>query len=110
MHDELPAFRKVKRSYAASFIHGVLSGPRGSALRQLIEYDDNHYRAIFAADYFQMTDGRSEPSKSQWSTLKKKIKRRNRSAFIFRQHGGANCQTGDPVERCLYLDFGFLLD
>ncbi len=110
MRDELPQFRKVKRSHAASFIHAVLSSPRGSALRQLIEYDDHHYRAIFSADYFQLTDGRREPSKSQWNTLKKKIKRRNRSAFIFRRHGDADCQTARPAENCLYLDFGFLLD
>ena len=110
MRDELPLFRKVKRSYASSLIHGVLSSPRGAALQQLIEYDDHHFRAVFAAEYFQLREGQPEPSKSQWNTLKKKIKRRNRSIFVFREQGKTDCGDGQSAEPCLYLDFGFLLD
>ncbi len=112
MRTELPTFRRVKKTYAATVIHGVLSGPRGSALLELIEYDDHHYRAIFAASYFQMALGKDIPSKSQWNTLKKKLKRRNRSIFVFREHGQIDCASvgaAQPERICLFLDFGFLL-
>lgn len=113
MSADLPVFRKVKRSYAAGLANNVLSSPRGAALLRLIEYDDNHYRAIFDQNYFQMQDGKSAPSKSQWSTLKKKFKRRNRSIFVFRAHGELPCQQASRADKgrtCLFLDFGFMLD
>lgn len=113
MRDTLPAFRKVKRSYAASFIHNVLSSGRGAALQQLIAYDDNHFRAVFRSTYFVLNAGQRVPSKSQWNTLKKKIKRRNRSAFVFREYGETDCGgqgANEAGETCFYLDFGFLLD
>ncbi len=113
MNNELPHFRKVKRSYAASIIHSALSGPAGSALLELIEYEDHHFRAIFSLKYFQLHDGAHLPSKSQWNTLKKKLKRRNRTIFVFREYGQIDCgKPGDSRtgQSCLYLDFGFLWD
>ena len=112
MRGELPEFRKVKRSYAASIIHGVLSGPRGSSLLELVEYDDHHYRAVFSSKNFQSAAGNGLPSKSQWNTLKKRLKRRDRSIFVFRDHGPIECgaSLSDPSgATCLYLDFGFLM-
>ena len=79
MSKELPRFRKIQRRYAAAIIRDTLSGPRGSALLQLIEHDDHHFRAIFDSKFFQLPAGKSEPSKSQWNTLKKRLKRRDRS-------------------------------
>jgi len=113
MRNDLPRFRKVKRRYAASLIHGALSGPQGSALLQLLEFDDGHFRAVFDSSYFQRVEGADGPSKSQWNSLKKRLKRRDRSLFIFRQYGRLNC--GDPGKTpsaitCLYIDFGFLWD
>ena len=113
MYGELPQFRRVKRAYAASIVHSVLSGPRGSALLKLTEFEDGHFRAIFAASYFQLAEGNEAPSKSQWNTLKKKLKRRNRSIFAFRDHGEIDCGNIDDGLRssiCLFLDFGFLAD
>ena len=110
MSAELPEFRKVNRSYASRFINDTLSGPRGSALRQFIEFDDCHYRVVFAANYFQLQEDQDQPSKSQWNTLKKKLKRRNRSIFVFRKHGEIACGKRQSGEQCLYLDFGFMLD
>ncbi len=112
MRNELPAFRKVRRRYAASIVHNALSGPKGSALLQLIEYDDHHFRALFDLAYFQLAPGSSLPSKSQWNTLKKKLKRRERSIFIFREYGTIDCRERNitpAAGACLYLDFGFLL-
>ena len=107
MQSEVPTFRRVKRAYAARLIHNALSNERGSALLELLEYDDRHFRAIFAASYFQLSAGQAAPSKSQWNTLKKKLKRRDRSIFVFRAHGllkGAPGGTGDQY----FLDFGFM--
>ena len=112
MRNELPAFRKVRRRYAASIVHNALSGPSGSALLQLIEYDDHHFRAVFNLTYFQLAAGSSLPSKSQWDTLKKKLKRRERSIFIFREYGTVDCHArkkATTADTCLYLDFGFRL-
>ena len=112
MRDELPRFRKVKRSYPAAIINETLSGPRGSALLQLIEYDDHHFRAVFDLNYFQLAAGNTLPSKSQWNSLKKRLKRRERSIFIFREYGQIDCHTHGKklaAATCLYLDFGFLL-
>ena len=111
MRNELPRFRKVKRRYAASIVHSALSGPQGSALLQLLEYDDRHFRAVFDISYFQLAEGKYMPSKSQWNSLKKRLKRRDRSLFIFRQYGRLDCdaQGKAPSELThLYIDFGFL--
>ena len=112
MRNTLPRFRKVKRRFAASIVHDALSSPAGSALLQLIEYDDHHFRAVFDLKYFQLAAGDTSPSKSQWNTLKKKLKRRERSIFIYREYGSIDCRERAKAmagETCLYLDFGFLL-
>lgn len=109
---ELPAFRKVKRSYAATLVHGALRSPNGSSLLQLIEFEDHHFRAIFDLKQFQLADGKRLPSKSQWNSLKKRLKRRDRSIFIFRQYGPIECNAHGKAlaaHTCLYLDFGFLV-
>ncbi len=113
MTTDLPVFRKVKHSYAAGIANNVLSSPRGAAMLRLIEFEDHHFRAIFDQKYFQLQDGKTAPSKSQWSTLKKKFKRRNRSIFVFRAHGELPCKQvsrADKGRTCLFLDFGFMLD
>ena len=107
MQSEVPEFRAVKRAYAARLIHSALTNERGAALLELVEHDDRHFRAVFAASYFQPSAGRESPSKSQWSTLKKKLKRRDRSIFIFREHGKLAAASADKSVR-YYLDFGFM--
>lgn len=111
MMNDLPQFRKVKRSYAASIVHGALSGPRGAALLQLVEFNDHHFRAVFDLKHFQLAEGNSLPSKSQWNSLKKRLKRRDRSIFIFREYGQIDCAGHGKrlaATACLYIDFGFL--
>ena len=113
MNNELPPFRRVKRAYASSIVHSVLAGPGGPALLQLREYDDGHFRAVFSISYFQLTAERTRPSKSQWNTLKKRLKRRDRTIFVFRKYGEIDCPRAAQARRndtCLYLDFGFLPD
>jgi len=107
MKSDLPEFRRVKRAYAARLIHSALTNERGSALLELIEYDDGRFRVVFAASYFQVQAGKKGPSKSQWSTLKKKLKRRDRTIFVFRDHGAVNTSASDSAVH-YYLDFGFM--
>ena len=51
----------------------------------------------------------TEPSKSQWSTLKKQLKRRDHQIFVFKEYGTVPCNA-ETDATCLYLDFGFFLD
>ena len=113
---DLPKFRPRRYDEVMKFISEVLSRPGqsgGTALHRLIEYQDGHYRAIFGSQYFMLSDERAEPSKSQWSTLKKRLKRHHRGVFVFKQHGETDCQTASlqlpkqGEERCFYIDFGF---
>jgi hypothetical protein len=114
--DDLPEFQTRKPYIVNTYITQVLSMSGGSALLKLISYDDNSYRAIFKSTFFTLQEGQTEPSKSQWSTLKKRMKRRDRHTFVFRKYGEADCRdAGDnvPATRdydCLYIDFGFFAD
>ena len=111
MSKDLPPFRKVKRSYAASLVQQALSGPRGLALLQIVEFEDHHFRAVFDLNHFQLAPGKTLPSKSQWNTLKKRLKRRDHSIFIFREYGQIDCDAHGKrlrAQTCLYIDFGFL--
>lgn len=104
MDYELPEFEKRKKHEVMAFARSVF----GSSLVQLHEYNDGHFRAVFERDYFVLQDGNDAPSRSQWSTLKKKLKRRDRSTFVFKETGTTSCrETGE--ETCYYLDFGFFL-
>lgn len=113
--DELPEFRKVKHSYVTQLINGIFIGAGGASFVKLETFDDNHFRVIFRLSYFQLAEGNDMPSKSQWNTLKKRIKRRNHSIFVFREYGEIDCKPSQKSEdktseTCLYLDFGFLYD
>ena len=107
MESELPEFRHVKRGYAARLIHSVLTNERGPALLELVAYDDHHFRVIFSSSYFQLAEGNEAPSKSQWNTLKKKLKRRDRTIFVFRAHGELD-NTDAGIGSRYFLDFGFM--
>lgn len=89
--DEGVPFHKVN-SYAMQIF--------GDKLVNLQSYDDGHYRAVFEKSLFTLTEGNTEPTKSQWNTLKKRMKRINRNVFIFKAHG-------ETAENHYYLDFGF---
>jgi hypothetical protein len=112
--DELPDFQKRKTHIVMTYITQILSMSGGSALLKLIPYEDNSFRVIFKSTVFTLQEGATEPSKSQWSTLKKRMKRHDHSVFVFKKHGEANCEdAGDNVSAtrdydCLYIDFGFL--
>lgn len=104
----LPKFTIPPRPMVESYITRVLTHPHGAAyLRDLIAYDDGHFRALFDPGYFVLPEGQTEPSKSQWNTLKKRMKRINPQVFIFKETGFAACDDPTP---CAYVDFGFFAE
>lgn len=109
---ELPEFRARPYELVLAFATRAFTiGQRAeeSYLRRLIAYEDGHYRALFAPSYFLLADGRKEPTKSQWNTLKKHLKRIDPLVFTFKDYGSAWCED-DQTETCLYLDFGFFAE
>ncbi len=108
---ELPRFKARNREAVLDFIAEVLTNrqrPDQTCLVELVAYRDGHYRAIFDPAYFVLLEGQQQPSKSQWNSLKKKMKRRDRRVFIFKEHGEVPCpRDHGGAGRCYYLDFGF---
>ncbi len=97
----LPEFRPRRPNDVRRYIVQVLGGD--ARLYDLIEYEDGHYRAVFDPDYFVLAEDRDEPSRSQWNTLKKRMKRIDSTVFVFKEHGETRYQD-DPA---FYIDFGF---
>ncbi len=100
---DLPPFiayptEKAQALARRAFNHG--QKPEESCFIRLIPHADHHFRVIFRLEYFALADGQTLPSKSQWNTLKKRIKRMNPQIFIFKDHG-VTAEGG-------YLDVGFL--
>lgn len=103
MDYDLPEFNvKHAKQRALPFVKAIFK----DSFVELNIDDDGRCRAIFKKDYFVLQGDNTEPSKSQWSTLKKKVKRHNRNVFIFKDTGTTTCG-GDIDADCLYLDFGF---
>ena len=105
----IPRFRKRRRDAVEDYARRVFTKPGSDAetlLRRLDSFDDGHWRAVFDTSYFTVAAEQSEPSKSQWNTLKKRMKRMDVSVFIYKEHGTADC-TDDGNSGCGYVDFGF---
>jgi vancomycin permeability regulator SanA len=98
----LPTFRKVTLNKAARFAQQVF----GDKLATVIAKENDSYRAVFAVNYFTLQPDADAPSKSQWNTLKKRMKRVNKGVFVFKAHGDTTHE-GTPR---YYVDFGFLTD
>lgn len=112
--NELPEFRKMKHAVVTTYIHRILSGASGTTFLKLIEFEDHHYRVVFKSNYFALQGDAADATKSQWNTLKKKMKRQDKSVFIFKEHGKIKCEdvldnsTAERNYDCLYIDFGYL--
>jgi len=109
MNSDLPEFETRTIAQVQPYARSVF----GDSLVTLQPYEDGHFRAIFQKTHFTIHEGATEPSKSQWNTLKKQMKRRNRGVFIFKEHGKVACPEGqqedDTDDECYYVDFGFFL-
>jgi hypothetical protein len=106
---DLPEFRPRPVDTVTSYISNVLINVQGSgetAFVRLMKYEDNSYRAVFRRTYFILPEGQAEPTKSQWNSLKKKMKRHDPRVFIFKEHGEIGCAEEEP-NGCYYIDFGF---
>lgn len=97
---ELPPFRQTKPGYAHQYAQRVF----GDALHDVLPQEGGYFRALFTDGYFTIQPGNDVPSKSQWSTLKKRMKRIHRGVFVLRESG----ETTHEDETFYYLDFGFL--
>jgi hypothetical protein len=103
MSGQLPTFKTTSKQEAERFIRTALTRGDMIALIRLHSYPDHHFRAVFDPNFFVLAEDRSKPSKSQWNTLKKRLKRMNKQVFVFKDHG----ETEDGY---FYLDFGFFQD
>ncbi len=99
--NELPEFEKRPRARVMPLMRDVF----GLNMVSLEEFPDGHYRVTFRRGVFTLTDEAEEPSRSQWTTLKKRLKRRDHRVFVFRDHGKVPCAAAG--DECYYLDFGF---
>jgi hypothetical protein len=104
--NELPEFEKREKQQVLPLMNTVFRGQ----LADLIEYEDGHFRAVLRPDVFTLQPGETQPTRSQWSTLKKRLKRHNRRIFVFKEHGAIPCPNAAQSATCYYLDFGFFLD
>ncbi len=103
---DLPNFRSASLEEARHFAQRGLSHGSLSHVHSLQSHIDGHFRVYFRLDYFTLAEDRTEPSKSQWSTLKKHLKRVNPQVFVFKETG----QTEIEGETLYYLDFGFFAE
>jgi hypothetical protein len=103
---DLPPFLHRFHATTHDYASRVFTSPGQdfSHLLDLIQYEDEHFRAIFRVGFFVLAEGASEPSKSQWNTLKKRMKRIHKGVFVFKEHGLLEHQG----QACGYVDFGFL--
>lgn len=104
----LPKFRTHRLEYVEGFMREMLTSHQSpqSHLRRVIVYEDGHYRALFDPAYFTLAEGDTEPTRSQWNSLKKKIKRHDPRVFLFKEHGTVTGVEG--IETPLFfVDFGY---
>lgn len=105
---DLPEFKPMKSSSVQTYVRTIF----GANMVDIVSYEDHHFRVIFKSTQFVLQEGASVPSRSQWSGLKKRMKRHNRNVFVFKESGEIECaelieiETADN-QTCYYIDFGF---
>lgn len=102
---ELPEFQKREFYKVLPYVKSIFA----DAFVTLINYEDKHFRVIFKKEFFIIQEGETEVSKSQWTTLKKKFKRRDRMVFLYKETGQIACDESSTTQDCYYLDFGFFI-
>ena len=107
---DLPKFKKHNYDHVLALATEVMTrhpDADRSYLRRLDVLPDGHYRLAFDLNYFVMEA--DEPTKSQWNSLKKKLKRHDKAIFVFKEHGiiAIGEQAGGKLG---YLEFGFFAE
>jgi hypothetical protein len=108
MQPDLPEFEKRSKAKVVPLVTAIFS----QHMIELVQHDDGHFRVVFTTGVFTMGEGQTEPTHSQWSTLKKRFKRRDKRLFIFKEHGriAVDGKKGESATiPHYYLDFGFFL-
>lgn len=100
---DLPEFKTQGRERVTAFLTQLLTHPNQpqSHFVRLVEHEDGHYGVVFSLSYFAPTE---PPTKSQWNSLKKKLKRHDKRIFVFKDHSLVECEA--PAG-CGALEFGF---
>lgn len=101
-HNDLPEFRTPPRAYVENYMQTVL----GNSFVKLQHRPDGAFRAVFDFSYFHIKEGETRPSKSQWGTLKKRMKRLNKGVFVFKETGEIDIDG----EAYAVIAFGFFAD
>jgi hypothetical protein len=101
-HDSLPQFKETHKGYAIQYAQKVF----GNALIGVNRQGNGYFRVMFTQVYFTIQPGNDAPSKSQWGTLKKRMKRVNKGVFVLRKSGTIQHEGKDVY----FMDFGFLVD
>ncbi|MEL6272921.1 MAG: hypothetical protein AAFU54_31010 [Chloroflexota bacterium] len=99
-NDGLPQFKETHKTYAVQFAQKIF----GDSLIDVHRQGNGYFRVLFEQSHFTIQPGNDAPSKSQWSTLKKRMKRVNKGVFILRKSGTTTHNDRDVF----YMDFGFL--
>jgi len=99
---QLPDLQPTPIEYAQSYGERVF----GERLVVVKPQPENVYRALFRQAYFTIQPGNDKPSRSQWNTLKKRMKRVHPGVFVLREYG----ETQHAGQTVCYIDFGFLPD
>lgn len=104
MQDNLPELEKRPKSRVMPLVQNAFG------VEHVARLDDDgqgKFRVLLKRSVCQLAEGTNEPSKSQWGTLKKRLKRRDHRVFIFKQHGLLEEGEGSNSRTYYYLDFGF---
>lgn len=101
-NEGLPKFQKRTKAAVLPLVYDAIGKAH---VVDVQVYPDGHFRVIFKETYFKRSDGQEAPSKSQWGTLKKRLKRRDSRLFVFKESGKIN--NTPQQEACYFLDFGF---
>ncbi|MCB9435631.1 MAG: hypothetical protein H6673_01390 [Anaerolineales bacterium] len=98
---ELPSFQQQNFQVVEDLLAQVLTNHISDEthLTTLIERADGSYRVLFDPAYFVLQEGYTAPTKSQWATLKKKLKRHDNRIFVFKEIG--------TIDNQCFLDFGY---
>lgn len=98
---ELPVFQQQDFAIVEDLLARVLTNHIADEthLTALIERADGSYRVLFSPSYFILQEGHTTPTKSQWATLKKKLKRHDNRIFVFKDVG--------TIDNQYFLDFGY---
>lgn len=105
---ELPQFTKQSPERVKHFIAQVFTHPNApehTYFQELHEHEDKHFSVIFSLNYFENT---TTPTKSQWNSLKKKLKRHDKRVFVFKDHVVIRCNEGADAPQCGQIEFGYM--